>query len=36
MTVEGDLLQQIIDPVTHDLRNKLSALENTACELVQL
>ena len=36
MTVEGDLPQQTIDSLTQDLREKLSALENTACELLQL
>jgi hypothetical protein len=36
ITVEGDLPQQTIDSLVQDLFDKLSALENTACELVQL
>jgi hypothetical protein len=36
MTVEGDLPQQTIGSLTQDLHDKLSALENSACELVQL
>ena len=36
MTVEGELSQKTLDALTHDLRNKLSALENALCELIGL
>jgi len=36
MTVEGELPQTTIDALASDLRSKMSALENTPCELRQL
>jgi hypothetical protein len=36
VTVEGDLPQKTLDALTHDLIDKLSALENTPCELARL
>jgi hypothetical protein len=36
MTVEGELPQEILDALTHDLIEKLSVLENVSCELVHL
>jgi hypothetical protein len=36
MTVEGELPQKTLDAITHDLLKKLSALENTPCELIRL
>ena len=36
MTVEGELPQKTLDTLTRDLLDKLSALENAACDLIRL
>ncbi len=36
MTLEGELPQKTLDALTRDLLNKLSALENSPCELIGL
>ncbi len=36
MTVEGELPERILDGLTRDLLDKLSALENAPCELIRL
>lgn len=36
MTVEGELPQKTLDALTHDLLDKLSRLENAACDLIRL
>jgi hypothetical protein len=36
MTVEGELLQKMLEALGRSLLDKLSALENAPCELIQL
>jgi hypothetical protein len=36
LTVEGELPQEMLDALTHDLIEKLAVLENAPCELLRL